>query len=154
MEGVGKEARRYGLQPCEAMDLTTGWGFNLKSHQELAEQYIDEHKPLVVIGSPPCTPFSQPQRFSPDSKNEREKLAEGIKHMEFVVKLYRKQVEQDRVFIHEQPAHATSWALPVIRRMMEETGVDVVEADQCMFGLKTWGQAGAVWCRLVRPPSS
>ena len=126
----------------------------MKSHQEMAEQYIDEHEPLVVIGSPPCTPFSQLQTFSPDSKNKREKLAEGVRHMEFVVRLYRKQVEGDRVFIHEQPAHATSWALPVIRKMMEETGVDVVEADQCMFGLKTWGQAGTVWPRLVRPPSS
>ena len=64
-----------------------------------------------------------------------------MRHMEFVVKLYRKQVEGDRVFLHEQPAHATSWALPVIRRMMEEVGVDVVEADQCMFGLKTWGSS-------------
>ena len=59
--------------------------------------------------------------------------------MEFVVKLYRRQVEAGRVFIHENPAHATSWALPVIRKMMKEVGVDVVEADQCMFGLKTWG---------------
>ena len=65
---VGKEARRYGLQPGEAMDLTTGWDFNLKSHQEMAERYIDEHKPLVVIGSQPCTPFSQLQTFSPDKK--------------------------------------------------------------------------------------
>ena len=44
---VGKEARRYGLQPGEAMDLTTGWNFKLKSHQEMAEQYIEEHKPLI-----------------------------------------------------------------------------------------------------------
>ena len=59
--------------------------------------------------------------------------------MEFVVRLYRKQVEAGRVFIHENLAHAKSWALPMIRRMMSEIGVDVVEADQCMFGLKTWG---------------
>ena len=65
--------------------------------QEMAEQYIDEHKPLVVIGSPPCTPFSQLQTFSPDNTNKREKLAEGIRQMEFVVKLYGKQVEGGRV---------------------------------------------------------
>ena len=59
--------------------------------------------------------------------------------MDFVVRLYRKQVEAGRVFIHENPAHATSWALPVIRKMMAEAGVDVVETDQCMFGLKIWG---------------
>ena len=59
--------------------------------------------------------------------------------MEFVVKLYRKQLNAGRVFLHENPAHASSWALPVIRKMMAEVGVDVVETDQCMFGLKTWG---------------
>ena len=58
--------------------------------------------------------------------------------MEFVAKLYRKQVEGGRVFIHENLAHAKSWALPCIRRVMRELGVDVVETDQCMFGLKTW----------------
>ena len=61
--------------------------------------------------------------------------------MEFMVRLYRKQVEAGRVFIHENPAHATSWALPAIREMMAEVGVDIFEADQCMFGLKTWGSS-------------
>ena len=59
--------------------------------------------------------------------------------MEFVVKLYRKQLDAGRIFIHENPAHATSWALPVIRKMMAEVSVDVVETGQCIFGLKTWG---------------
>ena len=74
--------------------------------------------------------------------------------MEFVVKLYRKQVEAGRVFIHENPAHATSWALPVIRRMMKEVGVDIAETDQCMFGLKTWGRANISSFPLVSPPGS
>ena len=37
------------------------------------------------------------------------------------------------------PAHAKSWALPCIEMMTQEVGVDVVEADQCMYGLHTWG---------------
>ena len=61
--------------------------------------------------------------------------------MEFVVKLYRKQVEVGRVFVHENPAHAKSWALPVIRKMIREQGVEVVEVDQCMYGLKTCGMS-------------
>merc|ERR1712138_180337 len=108
------------------MDLTTGWDFNLESHRKLAEEYIDKHLPLVVIGSPPCTPFSQLQAFSPDSKSKAAKWREGVRHMEFVVKLYRKQLDAGRVFLHENPAHASSWALPVIRKMMVEVGVDVV----------------------------
>ena len=58
--------------------------------------------------------------------------------MEFVVKLYRNQVEAGRVFI-QQPACATSWALPAIEKMMTAKGVDLYNADQFMFGLKTWG---------------
>ena len=40
--------------------------------------------------------------------------------MEFVDKLYRKQQEAGRMFIHENAAHVKSWALPVIRSMMRE----------------------------------
>ena len=48
---VGKEASKYGLNPGDAMDLTTGWDFNIESHRAQAEKYIDDHKPLAVIGS-------------------------------------------------------------------------------------------------------
>ena len=123
------------------MDLTTGWDFNRPSHRRAAERYVDQKKPLVIIGSPPCTPFSQLQAFSPASENKERKWREGVRHMEFVVKLYRKQLEAGRIFIHENPAHATSWALPAIRKMMKEHEVDVIETDQCMFGLKTWGSS-------------
>ena len=74
--------------------------------------------------------FSQLQTFVKDSERKANQLAEGIRHMEFVVKLYRKQVEGGRVFIHENPAHAKSWALPCIRKMIQQMDVDVVEADQ------------------------
>ena len=69
--------------------------------------------------------------------------------MEFVVRLYKKQIDAGRFFIHENPAHAKSWAFPCIRKMMRELGVDVVETDQCMFGLKTWGSSKAqlVWAK-------
>ena len=34
---VGRAARRYGVTPGDAMDLTTGWDFNLESQRKLAE---------------------------------------------------------------------------------------------------------------------
>ena len=57
--------------------------------------------------------------------------------MKFVIKLYKKQVDSGRVFLHEQPAHAKSWMIPEIREMMNEVGITLVEADQCMYGLRT-----------------
>ena len=58
------------------------------------------------------------QHFSPDSAAKRVKHAEGVEHMKFVVELYRMQVKAGRTFLHEQPAYATSWALPEIKQMM------------------------------------
>ena len=60
--------------------------------------------------------------------------------MKFVAKLYSNQVEEGRVLLHEHPAHAKSWGLSEIRKVMAMQGVDVVEADQCMFGFKTESQ--------------
>ena len=48
--------------------------------------------------------------------------------------------DEGRTFLHEQPAYATSWVLPEIRKVMREEGVDVWQADQCMYGLRTWGR--------------
>ena len=74
--------------------------------------------------------------------------------MQFMVKLYKKQVEGGRIFVHENPAHAKSWAPPCIRKMARETGVQIVEADQCMFGLKTWGEHRSQLVLARSPPSS
>ena len=87
----------------------------------------------------------------PDSDRKACQLKEGMQHMEFMVKLYKKQLEGGRIFLHENPAHAKSWALPCIRRMMREMGVDVVEADQCMYGLKTWGKSRAQLVLAKKP---
>ena len=58
---VSKEAIKHRLEVGDAMDLTTRWDFNLESHRRQAEAYVDEQKPLVLIGSPPCVAFSQLQ---------------------------------------------------------------------------------------------
>ena len=43
--------------------------------------------------------------------SKEQQLKEGIQHMQFMVRLYKKQVDAGRVFVHENPAHAKSWAL-------------------------------------------
>ena len=92
------------------MDLTTGWDFNRESDRRREEEYVDKEEPLVIIGSPPCVAFSQLQALFQDSERKARQLEEGIRHMQFMVKLYKKQVDAGRLFVHENPAHATSWA--------------------------------------------
>ena len=137
---VGLEAVKIGLMVGGAMDLTTGWDFTKDEDRRRAEEYVDREQPLVLIGSPPCVAFSQLQSLIPNSDNKAKQLAEGIRHMEFVTRFYKKQIEAGRLFVHENLAHAKSWALPCIKKMLREVGVDVAEADNCMFGLKTWGK--------------
>ncbi len=62
---VALEAREFGLNTGEAMDLTTGWDFSAQQDQDKAMQYLREYKPKLVIGSPTCRMFSQLQRLSP-----------------------------------------------------------------------------------------
>ena len=49
------------------------------------------------------------------------------------------QVEEGRPFLHEYPSQAKSWHMKEVQQLMRQQGVTLVEADQCMFGLKTWG---------------
>ena len=79
---VTVEATRFGMSAGDAMDLTTGWDFNIPEHRHRAEQYVDQEKPLVLIGSPPCVAFSQLQSLAPELENNTRKLEEGIKHMQ------------------------------------------------------------------------
>ena len=53
---------------------------------------------------------------------------------------------------HEHPAHATSWAIDEMKALMQEYGVDVYQADQCMYGLVARAQGG--WkCKPAKKPT-
>ena len=67
-----------------------------------------EEKPTLLIGSPMCTAFSQLQRLNAKGAHSAEKLRRAIKHMEFVPRLYRMQIDGGRLFPHEHPATASS----------------------------------------------
>lgn len=119
---VTVEARQFGLKAEEAWDLTHGWDFNKVEHQEAAKTYQENHKPRVLIGSPPCTPFSQLQTLNPETDRSREKLREGEAHMDFVLDLYRRQVQAGRIFIHEHPSRAKSWGHTGCQRVGQPRG--------------------------------
>ena len=137
---VADEAKKFKLQAREAMDLTTGWDFNRKGDREKAVEYVETNKPLLVIGSPMCTMFSQLQRFTSWTAQKQRRWEDHKKHMEFVTAIYEMQAKAGRLFLHEHPTQATSWDLPGMRRLRKREGVHVVEGDQCMFGLTTFGQ--------------
>ena len=139
---VTEEAKRYSLKPGEAMDLTTGWDFRRRDDRAKAAKYIDEQKPRLLIGSPMCTMFSQLQNFKPWTDGKQEKWQEHREHIAFMFKLYKRQMEEGRFFLHEHPAHATSWRLEEVTKLGDRKGVHIVTGDQCMFGLTTTRRGG------------
>ena len=141
---VTKIASRFGLKTGEAMDLTTGWDFTIERHKKAAMKYVKAMKPNLIIGSPECTMFSTLQQWNKNRLSDewKEKMMEAKEQIKFVVDLYKEQVKNGRWFLHEHPTGASSWDLEEIQKLQEELGVQVVTADQCMYGLKTWRKKG------------
>ena len=146
---VTQRAWEYGLRPGFAVDLLTKkedgshWDLSEEEDVKLLEKLQAREQPRLFIGSPPCTPFSQLQAMNPKDDKAQQKWDEGVEHMKFVVQLYRNQLSAGRVFLHEHPAGAKSWGLAEVQKLGTEAGVAIYHADQCMYGLKTWGNGRA-----------
>ena len=63
-ERVITVAWEYGLAIGLAMDFTTGWDLASRAGQYKAWKHIRECRPLLIIGSPPCTMFSMIQNWN------------------------------------------------------------------------------------------
>ena len=147
--GVGKEARKFGLEEGEAIDMTTGWDFRINEHRERDEKYVREKKPFILIGSPECAILSQMQSLSKWGPEKETRYMEAIEHAIFMIKLYRIQHEEGRVFLHEHPAKATSWKIKEVQSLAAAEGIYVTKIDQCMYGLRT--QVGRNWMAAKKP---
>ena len=125
------------------MDLLTGWDFEKKEDQNRCIEQVLREKPMLVVGSPPCTYFSTLQELN--KFNQRfnlewmEKfnmnLVKAIEHIKFCIKIYLIQMEAGRNFLHEPPWGAKSWAIPEMEELLADARVEVSYADQCQFGL-------------------
>ena len=52
------------------------------------------------------------------------KLEEARNHLRFCMRLYKKQADAGRLFLHEHPAYATSWKMPEVEKVMKMNGVN------------------------------
>ena len=146
-EATAKRREGVDLIPGWSFDLTkadpqTGkpWDLSNEKIQSRVKKIIAENRPLFVIGSPPCTPFSVLQNINKGRRCPKvvaQELDLGKKHMKFCIEIYNAQVKEGRFFIHEHPKSATSWSMPEIVEVLAVRGVDVAEVDLCAYGLKT-----------------
>ncbi len=144
---VVKMAKAMGLTGGLSMDLRTGWDFRRREDRAAARKHVKEVQPLLLIGSPVCTPFSALQNWNwgrtrAQDERLRQSLAEATRHMEFVSELYSMQEEGGRYFLHENPASATSWSLGCIQRVMGLGKTVAVTGDQCEYGLLSCDSSG------------
>ena len=148
---VNDAANRLGLQSGWSLDLRTTddagvpWDFNKAAIRAKAIDLINKTKPLFIIGSPPCTMFSQLQRLNKNmgSPEWNKLFREACEHLKFSVSVYFKQLKEGRYFLHEHPAGATSWEVQCIRDLLRAPSVHTVDADLCAFGLSSSDEVGA-----------
>ena len=99
---------------------------------------VENEKPLLLIGSPPCTAFSQLLMSNVTKMNPtdlREKIREGMQHLLFCVELYKIQIQNNRYFLHEHPWGAWSWKIPEIVSLLQTPSVEAVKGHMCTQGM-------------------
>ena len=146
-EATAKRREGVDLIPGWSFDLTkadpqTGkpWDLSNDNIQSRVKKIIAESRPLFVIGSPPCIPFSVLQNINKGRRCPKvvaQELDLGKKNIKFCIGIYKAQMKEGRFFIHEHPKSATSWSMPEIVEVLAVPGVDVAEVDLCAYGLKT-----------------
>ena len=101
----------------------------VETYRTQARHDIAITDPLIVLGAPPCTVFSSMQNINQKHHGTPEwqrRYAEGLTLLQFSVEVYWDQISRGKFFLHEHPATASSWELPIIRELAEHPGVTIV----------------------------
>ena len=150
------------LLPGFALDLTVvdpedglPWDFSKSGKREKARQMRRRQKPYLLIGSPACTAFTTWQALneakSTDPEAYRVAKKRATAHIEFMIEMYREQLEDGHYFLHEHPRYATSWQLKAMQDLMAMPGVQLAHGDQCQYGAEA--KRGAFKGQPIMKPS-
>ena len=139
---VTVEARKFGLEAGEAIDLATGWDLMRGGNRRRCMQWIRQNRPQVIILSPPCTAFSRLQSLNKWSAKREREFWTGSQLLKFAAAVAREQYQDGRHFIFEHPKSASSWQHKDMQALARLDGVFEVIGDQCMFGLVTKSVSG------------
>jgi len=144
-EATAQRFDGVNLKPGWSLDLSTkdpstgrAWDLSDRKVQARVIKLIHDTKPFCIVGSPPCTPFSQLQGLNKarrDPKIVENELKMGKLHMRFCLDVYRMQVRAGRHLAHEHPAGSTAWKMPEVQQFILEYGIDSVKMNMCSFGM-------------------
>ena len=116
-ERVAKLCKQYGLRAGCSLDLTNGFDFDLLADRQRAWEILERDRPLLVIGSPPCTYFSMLQELNKHLhkgdpawlQRFDNNLQKAKRHVRFCCEMYEYQIANGKYFLHEHPWLARSW---------------------------------------------
>ena len=133
-------ASALGLVANLSIDLETGWDLSAAHQKVCCVEEVMGRAPLVLVLSPPCTMHSALYNWNwwkmvPSEREKKFLRNHGL--LEFACLLADLQHNAGRFFILEHPVTATSWQSPRVVDLKELAGVQAVEFDQCMLGLKS-----------------
>jgi hypothetical protein len=121
------------------------WDFLVKGDRDRARKQIEDEKPYLVVGSPPCTYYSiltQSNYSRMDPLKVARRKAEAKVLLDFAMQIYEVQLKAGRHFLHEHPQSASSWQDSRMVKMLAHPRVNTVVAHLCQYGMKTMGDDG------------
>lgn len=86
-----------------------------------------------------CTDWSSMMEINwPRIKQEEKdrRLMEARRHLSFCMGIYRRQMDNDRHFLHEHPASAKFCKGPYVKKISEMQDVLTSRLEQCQYGLR------------------
>ena len=124
------------------IDPVTGRAWNLLDprDQARAKSMVRQHKPRLLVLSPPCTAFSNLQYMS--GGPDLEKLKTATLLFEFAVELARIQVRQGGLFMIEHPQTSSAWHLPCTQQLLRAGPVVQADFHMCRHGMVSSDEFG------------
>ena len=136
---------KRSIKPGWSLDITMPdpedgmpWDLSKECKRRRLRELINTTEPYFLIGSPPCTPFSNLQNLNAkrrDPEIVKKELEAGKRHIRVCCAEYTAQHKAGKYFVHEHPHTATSWSMPEVQALLKLDGVQVIIVDMCAFGM-------------------
>ena len=123
------------------------WNFLHKKEQARLMTLLAKRPSQLLVVSLPSEMFMSQQRTGRVGTMQEE-IDQGVLLLRVAVRVCRFQMKSGRHFIFEHPREASSWADPELAALMHDNSVEVVDLDQCMYGLETKDEVGMGPVRL------
>ena len=135
--GVIKVAVSRKLAVGHNFDIRCGIDLTKEEERHKLMKYIDIHKPLCIVMSPPCTAFANWSRFNKVHNSATWQRSRNIGEViaEFCAEVIVKQLSGGRHFFLEQPKGSDMFMLPCLTQIRKSGKIHTVDFPQCALGL-------------------